>query len=402
MPETVETTEQVENPTTQCTTQCETRCDYCDDGVSDNVSCDSHEEQVEERPVRRVVSFENVNLNNEAFSEDYIVLVGSATQVALGMQYMSQRTGDGENEYQRSLYPKLRELSLDVYNKFYEKLLTSELGVQRQVFGANLNGPRNTGSLNRLVPVRGMRRNLRYKYAQFGELLRVLQNRLRFIEGRDPMSVQRYRDSEDERREYNELRNRVHTFLTYMDNVRDEWAQAVSSAREASGNSGESRTGNRDSNRDSNRENNHSEGRRPQREYRGGQRRDTREPRELREQRDSTQRQSQNEDGEWQQVRNYRRNTNSNYGGRRYEHREPREQRDGQYEQRYSGNRSYGNRSYGTRSYGNRQYGENTRQSGENTQQTSEGTRQYGGQRSSPQGQSSGQQYGRGYGRRSN
>lgn len=241
MPET-DTTTQVQSAEERSTeTVQQQRCENCkcDNCECENCDCgntatasETSQQSVQQS---RQVSFDNIVLNSDVFNDNYIVLVGSATQVILGMRYMAEKTGDGENEYQRHLYPKLRELANDIDTRYVTDLLSSDEGVQRQVFGANLNGPRNNGSLNRLVVVRNIRRSLRYKYAQFGELLRVLQNRLHFILRRDPMSVPRYHDNADERHEYNVLRDRVKNFLDYLETVRDEWAQTVAGAREVSG-----------------------------------------------------------------------------------------------------------------------------------------------------------------------
>jgi len=179
------------------------------------------------------VSFADVSLDTlrSSYNDTYRVCKGSASQVVLGFQSMSERLQEPSNEYQQTLYPKLSELCMRLYNQYVETFLTRfDSDVERQVFGANLNGNRNNGSLYRSIPS-GVNRNLTYNYAQFGQLMRVLTSRLRFIAQRDPSSVQRYRDSAEETNAYNTLQNRVNTFLTFVTNLLTEWNTLVSETR---------------------------------------------------------------------------------------------------------------------------------------------------------------------------
>jgi hypothetical protein len=146
------------------------------------------------------VSFDDVSLETlrKSFNDTYKVSKGSASQVVLGFQSMSERLQEPTNEYQQVLYPQLKKLCSDLYSKYSETFLTSFTNdTERQVFGANLNGNRNTGSLYRSIPS-GVNKNLSYNYAQFGQLVRVITSRLRFITQRDPNNVQRYKNSTDE------------------------------------------------------------------------------------------------------------------------------------------------------------------------------------------------------------
>ena len=182
---------------------------------------------------RTPVSFSDVSLTQlkTFFSDTYKVSKGSASQVVLGFQAMSERLQEPSNEYQQVLYPKLKELCLRLSTKYVDTFLTTfGSDVERQVFGANLNGNRNNGSLYRSIPS-GVNRNLTYNYAQFGQLTRVLTSRLRFIAQREASSVQRYRDSVDEGTTYETLRTRVNTFLSFLDELTTEWNTLVSDTR---------------------------------------------------------------------------------------------------------------------------------------------------------------------------
>ena len=182
---------------------------------------------------RQPVSFENVSLEflKSSFNDTYKVSKGSASQLVLGFEAMRNRLQEPTNEYQQTLYPKLKELCDRVYAKYSETFLTTfENDVERQVFGANLNGNRNNGSLYRSSPS-GVNRNLTYNYAQFGQLMRVLTNRLRFVVQRDPTSVQRYSENASELSAYQKLQSTTNTFMTFLTDLSNEWNQLVSDTR---------------------------------------------------------------------------------------------------------------------------------------------------------------------------
>ena len=179
------------------------------------------------------VSFSDVSLTTlkSSFNDTYKVSKGSASQVVLGFQSMKDRLQEPTNEYQQTLYPKLKDLSDRLSAKYVETFLTSfGSDVERQVFGANLNGNRNNGSLYRAIPS-GVNRNLTYNYAQFGQLMRVLTSRLRFIAQRDSSAVQRYRDSAEENAAYQKLQTSTNSFMTFLTELSNEWNTLVNDTR---------------------------------------------------------------------------------------------------------------------------------------------------------------------------
>lgn len=179
------------------------------------------------------ISFDDVSLEmlQKSFNDTYKVSKGSSSQVVLGFQSMASRLQDPQNEYQQELYPRLKEMCMNLYNKYNHTFLTKFSNeVERQVYGANLNGNRNSGSLYRSIPS-GVNRNLTYNYAQFGQLLRVLSGRLRFVVNRDVESVQRYKDSRDESLAYQSLQTKCTEFLKYLETLSTEWDTFVKSTR---------------------------------------------------------------------------------------------------------------------------------------------------------------------------
>ncbi len=182
---------------------------------------------------RTPVSFDDVSLQTlkSSFNDTFKISKGSASQVVLGFQSMSERLQEPSNEYQQVLYPKLKQLCTDLYNKYNETFLTTfTSATERQVFGANLNGNHNNGSLYRSIPS-GVDKNLSYNYAQFGQLVRVLTSRLRFIVQRDPSSVPRYKNNQEEFTAYQQLCQRVTSFLTHVNTLSTEWNTLVTETR---------------------------------------------------------------------------------------------------------------------------------------------------------------------------
>ena len=181
------------------------------------------------------IDFSDISLESLKYSDEFRVIRASASQVVLGLESMANRIGEGDTEYRKSLYPALKKIVNDLVVEYKTKLLTTTSDLQKQVFGANLNGVRNNGSLNFTVTTSGVKPNLMYKYAQFGQLLRVLVQRLKFIATRDPARVARYRDNEDERNEFTNLQKLTNDFLVFLDNLKNKWNTTVQEAREVGG-----------------------------------------------------------------------------------------------------------------------------------------------------------------------
>jgi len=190
-----------------------------------------------------VVSFDDISATNLPFSEMYKCAKSTSGQVVQGLNHLSQHIlGEGNydgnkkeafNEYQNELYPNMSRLALKVvaaYNEKFTNDITDPL--TRQVFGANLNGNRNNGQLNKFIPCKNVNRFLSYKFAQFGQLLALLEYRLLFIVNRDPQYVKRYRENEEEMKHFETLRVKSREFCDFLKNdVFPEWTNCVSNIR---------------------------------------------------------------------------------------------------------------------------------------------------------------------------
>ena len=187
-------------------------------------------DQTQPPTVPTPVSFDDISLDHLSFNETFRVTRGSASQVVVGLRFMCGKLNEPTNEYQKSIYPQLSSFTQNIVSKYEETFLNVSESVARQVYGANLNGHRNDGSLYRSVNS-GINRSLTYGYAQFGQLLKVLNSRLHFIVNRDVNSVKRYSEAPEESAAYVKLQEHSKEFLTYLSNVNDEWSKTIDSAR---------------------------------------------------------------------------------------------------------------------------------------------------------------------------
>ena len=195
---------------------------------------------------RPEVSWENINYDALNFSDEYSVCLGATGQLVRALKHLYEQLQDTKkatNKYQETLYPGLVVLAKEIVSE-YTLTFTNDVvdDLQKQVFGANLNGARNTGTLRHPVSTKGVKRGLRYKFAEFGQLLRVLTQRLEYIATRDVDGTDRYKTDLDQRTHFLDLQSRAKSFLEYLNgsstdesqsSVASRWAAVVSAARAA-------------------------------------------------------------------------------------------------------------------------------------------------------------------------
>jgi hypothetical protein len=198
--------------------------------------------QLEQQTEPVKVSFENIKPSSLPFSQKYKCAKSSSGQVILGMiNTLDQLNGTGNyvgkqkipsNDYQKTLYPDIVSLLtelVETYNKIFVDNITDPL--QLQVFGANLNGFRNDGQLNRFITCKGVNFRTTYEYAQLGCLLQLLKNRVEFIATRDTSTIKRYQNNPDELKQFEELKARAEHFSTGLNVVLQKWMESVDKAR---------------------------------------------------------------------------------------------------------------------------------------------------------------------------
>lgn len=180
-------------------------------------------------------NFENVSLDKlgEKFDEKFQVSKSTASQVVLGFRYMSAKLADSNNEYQRLLYPKMKELCDRIVTEYSKVFLTDfSSDVQRRVYGHNLNGGRNNGYRSHNV---GSSRRVRYSNAHFGYLLRILYSRLNFVVRQDPEKMRRHNENSEYCDAYKQLQRSATQFFELLNSIKEEWEKAVNDIRKVTG-----------------------------------------------------------------------------------------------------------------------------------------------------------------------
>ena len=215
-------------------------CDGCDCKHS-NADDDTFSDHIEP------VSFDTINPLDLPFNPSFKCAKSATGQVVKGLVDMMEHvsgTGDHTgnpkevaNDYQKQLYPKLVDIVAKVITRYTSDFVTGvDDQVMRQVFGANLNGNRNNGQLNKFIPCKSVNKFLSYEYVQLGQLLMLLSYRLTFIANRNPEYVKRYVENEVEALHFVELKKRASDFCDFLKNeALYEWREHVNEARKAGG-----------------------------------------------------------------------------------------------------------------------------------------------------------------------
>ncbi len=175
----------------------------------------------------------NLTLAELPYDEKYKLNQASASQLVRGLSEMGSRLGEPTNDYQKELYPALKTLVTTMVTKYSEMLeATSE--VEKEVRRFNLHG--YNGRVKKPVATRGVKFSVVYKFANFGDYLKSLTQRLTYLVER-PVP-QRYVTNASEGAAYEQLKVKLQDFLKYMkEEVEQQWNTAVTSARTAGGES---------------------------------------------------------------------------------------------------------------------------------------------------------------------
>ena len=174
-----------------------------------------------------------LSLDGISYDIKYRLSQGSVSQIVRGLSEMVTRLGEGENAYQQTLYPVLREQSKNIVSRFNTILQTSS-AADYDVRKFNLHG--YDGRIKGTVITRGVRFNTIYQYANFGDYLKTITQRLTYILERQV--PQRYSTDEALANAFTQLRSEVQDFVKYIhDEVEPRWNTAVTEARTAGGDS---------------------------------------------------------------------------------------------------------------------------------------------------------------------
>lgn len=194
------------------------------------------------------VSFDCIDPKVMQYSPLYKCGKSTAGQIILGLHHLAMHI-DGKddydnnkkeisNDYQRVLYPKMAIIAtkvVDTYIKYFVNDITDP--IKKQVFGTNLNGKKNDGQLKSLIMYNGVDKNIRYKFAQFKQLLTLLLYRLNWISNKDSNNLlKKYEKNTDEINALNDLKLKTKAFSVFVkDEILVEWSKIVNETRKECG-----------------------------------------------------------------------------------------------------------------------------------------------------------------------
>jgi hypothetical protein len=175
----------------------------------------------------------NLTLSDVPYDEKYRLNQASASQLVRGLQEMAGRIAEPTNDYQKELYPALKTIVTKFVEKYVELLQCSN-EVEKEVKRFNLHG--YSGKVKNPVSTKGVKYNLVYKFANFGDYLKTVTQRMNYLVERQV--PQRYVTNTSEGTAYSTLKTQLQVFVKYLtEEVEQSWNTAVSSARTAGGNS---------------------------------------------------------------------------------------------------------------------------------------------------------------------
>lgn len=179
-------------------------------------------------------------LENVPYDDNYRIKYGSIGQLIRGLQEMQNRiTSEKETDiYKQTLYPKLRELSNNLIDKF-KLMLNSNNEIETNIKKYNLlgyNGQIKSDKYRRYPFIAGVNPKAKYAFSNFGYYIRTIKQRLEFITNRDiPL---RYSTDENAVNVFNNLKLECNELLKYLnETVETEWNNIVGEARTKGGES---------------------------------------------------------------------------------------------------------------------------------------------------------------------
>lgn len=176
------------------------------------------------------LSLETVNYN-----DNYKMLYGSLTQLVRGFSEMRNRLENQEQDaYKQVLYPVMKDLVDEVVTE-YSKLLVSNNNIENEVKSFQLNGYNGAVCKTSFKApfVKNVNPNLVYKYANFGDYLKVMKQRCNYFK-KTSVPV-KYINNTEYTKVFNNLCASLDHFSNTLDNVESRFFACVALARDIAG-----------------------------------------------------------------------------------------------------------------------------------------------------------------------
>ncbi len=187
----------------------------------------------EETKMETTMNKEPVTLQSIPYDEKFRLNQASASQLVKGLEEMASRLSEPQNDYQKELYPAIKNIVSRIVEK-YSELLESTTEVEQEVRRFNLQG--YNGKIKKAVSTKGVKFNLVYKFANFGDYFKTIVQRLTYLV--DRQLPQRYVNNAAEGDAYNILKGKIWSFIKFMnEDIEQSWNTIVTAARTAGGDS---------------------------------------------------------------------------------------------------------------------------------------------------------------------
>lgn len=205
---------------------------------SDTINAQMIKDEIE-RIKNDEVSFDDINPKNMFFSPSFACAKSTSGRIIAGLcdliEYLQGKNKKTSiDAYQKNLYLviiKYAELIIDEYIKLFVINLNDK---EKKVYGYHLNGKLNDGNLNKSVACKGLSIFETYEHVQFGQLINLLEYRLKFLIGKDINDLSRHLD-DIEIEYFKNLQKKCINFCDFIKNKTDgiytKWSDEVSNIK---------------------------------------------------------------------------------------------------------------------------------------------------------------------------
>lgn len=184
------------------------------------------------------VSFDDIYPMSLPFNTSFKCAKSAPGQIIKGLiDMMDNINGTGNyietyknatNNYQKYLYPIIVDFIKKIVEKYVADFVTNIINpTMRRIFGEKINGYKNNGQLNKFIPCKNINKFLNYEYAQFGQLIMLLNYRLSFIADKN----NEYTENTIEYFHFIELKKKANDFCIFLKDIINKWKAHVHNAR---------------------------------------------------------------------------------------------------------------------------------------------------------------------------
>ena len=174
--------------------------------------------------------YKNISPIDLKFSTNFFCSYSTVGQVMSSIYNINQQLINIENK--TIVQEKIIELTDMLFNNYMNNFINifdkDTIDRRKEVYCINLNGFLNNGQLSRCITVNNViNEKLKYKDAQFIDILELLKFRLLFIIKKDFTKSQKYNDDIDFRNNIDEIKSKINDFYEYLEGIIKNWVEFI-------------------------------------------------------------------------------------------------------------------------------------------------------------------------------